>query len=136
MFFFLFYFTITESGAVILCVWFEQTASLDFVARVLFTLLGETHVSGAATKVVSLLTFAQRSFFSLSGLFLFADRTRFTCNCAQVQQKSPCSPMFFARLPNFVLPVCSVTFGLHFQHVPCHVLAVPVFVLSQQEGAD
>lgn len=44
--------------------------------------------------------------------------------------------MFFARLPNLVLPVCSVTFGPDFQHVPCHVLTAPVFVLSLQEGAD
>lgn len=44
--------------------------------------------------------------------------------------------MFFARLPSLVLPVCAVTFGLRLQLAPCHVLTAPVFVLSQQEGAD
>lgn len=77
------------------------------------------------------------SYFILSGLFPFADETGFACNCAQVQQKSLCRPMFFARLPNFVLPVRSITFGLNAQHVPCHVPChAPVFVLSQQEGSD
>lgn len=50
--------------------------------------------------------------FFLSGLFLFADGTRFTCNCAQVQQKSPCSPMFFARLLSNLwtsLPACALS---------------------------
>lgn len=124
-----------RTATAILRVRFGLNPRMDLVARVLFTLPGETHVSRAARNLFRCSCLRGKPFI-LSGLFPFADETGFACNCAQVQQKSLCRPMFFARLPNFVLPVRAITFGLHAQHVPCHVLTAPVFVLSQQEGSD
>lgn len=137
---FVFYRSREKKKAQLFCAsWFEQAASLEFVAR-LYLLCWVKHMSaGLLVTCFAAHVCAQIcSFFLLllSGLFLFADGMRFTCNCAQVQQKSLCSPMFFARLPDIVLPVCSVTFGLLFQQAPCHVLTASAFVLSQQEGAD
>lgn len=103
--------------------------------RGFYLLCGAKHMSAGRLVTCSAAHVYAEIFYSVRSL-PFADGTEFACNCAQVQQKWSCRPMFFARLPNFVVPVHSITFGLHFQRMPCHVLTVPPFVLSHMEESD